>query len=503
MLKYLIKRPMLLSGIACCIISVAGFNSKWLLLFILLVSSVFIAFIIFKKADEKLVFTSVLIFIMGISSLLNLKTIDNLSYFAGTAANAEVTVLKENYKYDDYNIATVQVAESEVLPEGTKIIAFYEPMNLQIGQRIKCRLKLREIDERYKKSNYSDGIYLSGNMNDITRLKNKDDIVLKLAEKIKSYIRNTLFNNLRYNEASTVCALVFGEKGYFTDDFYDNVRASGVSHIMVVSGMHLAILVSFFVKLSRKIFYNPVFKAATIIFVVLILTALCGFTMSILRAGITYVIMAIGILLDKKGTPENTLGAAVTVILIFSPFAIFSISFLLSVLSTFGILVIAIPFSDYLEERKFFKNKITREAITSVLFSLSATIMTLPVIISVFKEISMVAIISNLLISPAVTFELSLSVVAIILAAICPFIAEIIFIPVDIITRYINFIITELGGLPYATAKAPEFSVYLAVLLIFLMLIIMLACKSKRNMLKLKEIHYKKLKEGGGKLKWR
>ena len=40
----------------------------------------------------------------------------------------------------------------------------------------------------------------------------------------KSYIKNQLFAHLGYKEASTLCALLYGDRGYFTNEFYDCVK---------------------------------------------------------------------------------------------------------------------------------------------------------------------------------------------------------------------------------------------------------------------------------------
>ena len=148
-----------------------------------------------------------------------------------------------------------------------------------------------------------------------------------------------------------------GDKSYFTDTFYSNVKSAGVAHVMVVSGMHLSIIIALALYFANKLFYNPYFKALVICIVTLAVMAVCGFTMSIMRAGVTYLLMALALVLGRENTPENTLGAAVSIILLCNPLAIRSVAFQLSVLSTFAILVVAIPVIDTLREQKIIKNK--------------------------------------------------------------------------------------------------------------------------------------------------
>ena len=225
--------------------------------------------------------------------------------------------------------------------------------------------------------------------------------------------------------------------------------------------------------------------------------------MSIMRAGITYLIIAIGIMLDRNGKGENSLGAAITVILFFTPFAIFSVALQLSSLSTFGILAIALPVTDYIKDKSIFKKPILLNITSSALITLSATLLTLPVIINIFGFVSTVFLISNLLITPVVKFALYASIGALILEGLFPFLSPIIYIPAGLITRYINEVIEFFGSMPFATLDVPKFVSLIVAFVIFLLFDGLLACKKRRNMLRLEGMRLRIIKEGGRKVKWR
>ena len=103
---------------------------------------------------------------------------------------------------------------------------------------------------------------------------------------------------------------------------------------------------------------------------VIIVSAVCGFTMSIIRAGVTYILIALSLVLGRSNTPANTLGAAVSLVLLNNPYAIFNVAFQLSVLSTFGILVVAVPCIDFIKENEYVKNKVLFYLISSSLISI-------------------------------------------------------------------------------------------------------------------------------------
>lgn len=495
-LDYLIKRPLFLSGLVCCILSAVSFYIHMAALISAVALAVLLGFMIYLKADARIIFSSVLIFIFCLSFIGEIGDIKALEKHSDSTHKAEFVLYDITYKSDEYYIATVKIKRSDRLPKDTKLTVFYKPQNLKVGDSFIADVKLKKVAENeYKADNYSDSVYMQGNLKDIKLTENPDKL-LQRVESIRNYIKTTLMEKVDYKEAATLCALIFGERDYFTNDFSDCVKSAGVSHVMVVSGMHLAILISFAVKIMEKIFYNRFLKALIIIFLVGFLSLLCGFTMSILRAGITYIIMAVGIIIDRKGTPENSLGGAVSIILMFSPFAILSISLQLSLLSTFGILVVAIPIVDKIEKSGRF-NFITKAIITSCVFSLSATLLTLPVIIFRFGCVSLVSVISNLLIAPAVTYALYVAFSGLIVNLIFPFFADLILAVADILTKYINSVIIYIGNLPFASVKVPEYVGYISLFAIFFTLNALLACKNRSNMLKLEKKKEKQVKEGG------
>lgn len=503
MCDYLLKRPMLLTALCCCAVSVFSFYSKLSLIYIMLSLSVLIGILIYIQADKRLIFISALIFAMCLSCNATSDKIERLSYYGNNGFKAELTVISNDYKSDEYYISTAEVMKSETLPKGTRLTVFYEPMKLSEGVRISADIRVKKIDDVYsKKISYSEGIYLKGNLKNISILSNREDFVLTAAFKIKEYIKTQLFGNLGYGEASTLCALIFGNRDYFTNEFYGCVKVAGVSHVMVVSGMHLSIIVTLLIRLLEKLFYNRFVKAFVIIFTVIFLCVICGFTKSILRAGITYIIMAIGIMLDRKGVSENSLGAAITIILIYSPYAIFSVALQLSALSTFGILAVALPIIDYIKNKGIIQSNTVLYILSSLLISLSATLLTLPVLIKIFGYVSTVSVLSNLLISPAVTISLYTSIAALVIGGIFPFLNNVLYLPTGIITKYINCVIKFFGKLTFATANVPEYLSYIAAFLIFLVLWGLLACKKRRNMLRLEGMRNKIIKEGGKRLKW-
>lgn len=488
---------MIISAVGCSVLAVCGFYCKSALFFCLILS-IFVGIRCLKKKNPTAVTVMVLLLIMNISVIAEVFEIYSLSRLEGTTENAEICFEKTTYQKNNYCISEFEVISGEI-PKGTRLSLSHTPFYCETGEIIDAKISLESVSKGYRVSQFSDGIYLSGEIETFSRTEYKDG-VLTVIGKLKNYVSKWLFSNMSYDSAATVSALVYGDKGCFSDDFYTNVRASGVAHVMVVSGMHLSVIVSLIFKMSEKFIYNSKLKAVIMLLTVLLFASVCGFTKSILRAGATFVVMALGILLKRSYTPENALGTAVTFILISSPFAVFNVAFQLSVLSTFGILAIALPVCKFLDSKL---KGVLKWTLQSVALSLSAMLMTLPVVIYVFGYVSTVGVITNLLISMPASFCLSLAVVSLILSPLLPFAASVLATICDIVARYINFIINFMGSLEFSTVDIGKWGVIVSVILIFLSLRLMLACKVRKDMLKLKEMNRKIIRERGSDTKWR
>lgn len=500
MLVYLNQRPMIMAAVGCIIIAVCGFHSvNLLIIFICLSVGVLILSAVLRKL--KMVVAGGLIVIMGLVCLSTLKDIAGLQNFSGKEITANIIFTETEFKSSAYYRSRCEVIGDSVLPRGTKLTLWHEPADVDSGYIFEAKISLEKIDEEYKAINYGEGVYLSGNVKKLKKTERYDSVDMAV-NSVRRYMKRTLFSGMSFDSASTMCAVAFGDKGYFSNEFYNNVKASGVAHVMVVSGMHLGILVGLALYIAEKFIYNPKLRALIMYLVVIMLTSVCGFTMSVLRAGLTYIIMGVGLLFNRYYTPENALGGAVVIILLSSPFAVFSVSFGLSVLSTFGILAVALPVCKYIDTKWVGIPKFIRYIFKVAVISLSAMLLTLPVVIKVFGYVSTVAVVTNLLITFAVTLALSITVLALAVSLLFPNIGKLILCVGDLVVRYVNFVINFMGSLPFATVNVPSYFTLFAVSLIFCVFWILLACKKRNNMIKLKEINRKVIKERGSIKKW-
>ncbi|MBQ3816823.1 MAG: ComEC/Rec2 family competence protein [Clostridia bacterium] len=498
MLKYLRERPMFLAAGLCAVLSVCLYYGQKRGITIAICAIVIVIALIYLKLNVRSLIIALLLIIATLNILFNLNTIKTLNKLSGDTVFGEFKVLENSKTSGEYFVTTVESLSCEKFSDKIKITMLNKNYEFKAGDIIEAELRLSEITGQYKLNFYSKGIYLRGYCKNLI-LSNKSDRLLKFSLMARKYIISTLFSRLSNKSAATVCALTCGDRSYMADEFYGAVKSAGVSHVLVVSGMHLAIIMSFIIKVSERFIYNVYLRAVLVIFTVFFLAVICGFTVSILRAGITYIIAAFAPILRRDNSPANSLGLAVCIMIISSPFIVFDLVFRLSVLSTFGVIAVAPEIAAYFN----IKNKFLKYIAESSVITLSAMVMTMPDVVYTYKYISTVAVITNLLISYAATLALIISVLVLVISLIFPIVTVPLFFILEIVTRYINAVIYYFGSLRFAKVNVDKRFTLAFILIIFAVMCILSACKWYKGMLKSNRITDKIISEGGEKVKWR
>lgn len=147
--------------------------------------------------------------------------------------------------------------------------------------------------------------------------------------------------DLSDDEYSFISAITLGYKADLSDDLKEAFRASGTSHILAVSGLHVGII--YIIILSLFSFLSSRGKTF-ILKQILILLFLWGYVfitgmpVSVVRAAIMLSLLSVGSMLNRKGLTYNTLAVAAFFTLIINPNYLFDVGFQLSFAAVFSIL---------------------------------------------------------------------------------------------------------------------------------------------------------------------
>ncbi len=448
------KRPMIAAAIASVLLSAFVLNASFFALLAVIIITV--ALLIFCVAVRRFR-DFIAVFVVALAVLLNaffvleykISRVENIPENVPVAVSG--TVISENY-FDGKAAYVIKTDSSNtMLPANININVYSKFAALTEGEKIKCEMYVQPVTTENTAKYYSNGVYASANIKNVLERSRPVNLRSTLAA-FRDNVTNKLFSYLTPQSAASVNALTVGDKYYLSGEFEELVRRSGVSHIMVVSGMHMAIICGTLLKALEKLRLGKRIACVITAVSVFLFMALCGFSMSVMRAGITYFIMLAALFLIRRTDALNSLCVAVSIILIINPFAVGSIAFVLSVMSTAGIIILSGPIADKIKNRFNIKIKLLSLIIDAVSVTLSALISTLPFTVYYFGAVSTVAVITNLLIGEAVTLALITAAVALPFAMMSSFsvIANGLFFLTEYITRYFNFIIEYFGSLPFA-----------------------------------------------------
>lgn len=471
------KRPMVLAAIVAACISIGLINSNILIAVILTVIAAFLVILclVFKRfINFAAVFVVSLIILVSFLSISfnKINLIDRID--GNTPITVSGLITKENY-LDNAAFYTLKTDSSnKEVPSGINISLYSTFASLNEGDRVKCNTYIKPVPKENKSNYYSRGIYAFGNISKVLETEKTFGLTSVLSD-FRNKVTNIFFKYLSGDVAASVSAITIGDKYYLEPEFEEMVKRSGVSHIMVVSGMHMAIICGAFLKLLNFLkLGNKISSVITAIFVFLFM-ALCGFNMSVLRSGITYFIMLLALFIIRRTDALNSLCVAVCLILIINPFAANSVALQLSVLSTAGIIILNKPISEGIISFLNIRSKLLKSIVEVMSVTISALIFTFPITIYYFGAVSTVALITNLLVGEAVTAVLILSSVALPFALTREFsyVANGLFFFTECITRYFNSIIDYFGRLPWAyleVEKKTTIICYLAIILSFVII---------------------------------
>jgi competence protein ComEC len=223
------------------------------------------------------------------------------------------------------------------------------------------------------------------------------------------------------DEAALILAMVLGIIDNLDEDLYQDFQRTGLVHLFAVSGINVGFVIVFASliiaagQLSRRV------GLYVTIFVILLYSSLTGWPISVQRAVIMAVLSLLAAYLGRSHNPSNGLGLAALIILALDPCALFTISFQLSFLATWGLVALYPAVRSYLNIR--------RRVWDLLLVPVCAQLAVLPLIAYYFHLITPVSLISNLLATYLAGGIVILGFVALLLVLPFPFLSSLLLIP--------------------------------------------------------------------------
>ena len=218
------------------------------------------------------------------------------------------------------------------------------------------------------------------------------------------------------SEAGTLSAMVLGDKTGLDADVKDLYQAAGISHVLSLSGLHIAAVGMCLFTILR---YSGLglFGASMISSAVMTMYGLMtGFSTSTIRALIMFILAVIAKAIGRTYDLMSGMCLASILIIVENPYYIFDSGFLLSVLSVSGISLIYPILLDITDFFKKEKSAIYEKTRKSICISLSTNLATLPVVFNTFFKISRYSIFINIIVVPLMSIILGIGIIVLIIA---------------------------------------------------------------------------------------
>jgi ComEC/Rec2-related protein len=247
-------------------------------------------------------------------------------------------------------------------------------------------------------------------------------------------------NALPEPQASFGLGLLIGQRTNLPRDILTQLTVVGLVHIVAVSGYNLTILVRATQRLKINSKYQKTVLSLLLIAAFLLVT---GFSASIVRAAVISVLSIWAWYYGRQFRPIVLIAFAAALTAFINPFYVWTdLGWYLSFLAFFGVLIIA----PVITARLFSTEP---KILTLILIeTLCAEVMTLPLIMMVFGQMSLIALLANLLVVPLIPAAMLFSAIAALAGVLTPTAAGWLAWPANLLLTYILDLVHLLSSIP-------------------------------------------------------
>ena len=276
------------------------------------------------------------------------------------------------------------------------------------------------------------------------------NILLSLANTTREKVRFAAHKFLKGDKEGLLLGILIGDTSRISEKTQEDFKATGLTHILAVSGQNVGMLILIFVFSFRLLKIRPIFQACLIATIVVFYTLVTQSQPSVLRASVMALVGVAAWLLGRQKNLLSALSVTALVLLLYDPFLLFNIGFQLSFVATLAIVL-------FLPAIRVKLERLPRVLRDLLAVSLAAQLGVTPILIYYFNQLSIISILANVLVVPVTALVLGLGLFASFSTHISSVFATPFFSLLNIFISYINDIAHVLALAPGATifTKSP------------------------------------------------
>lgn len=283
---------------------------------------------------------------------------------------------------------------------------------------VTTRAKVKPLSQRnpsYTRYLQSQGIHAAANAQHIhiqARETGWQAQLTTFRDRLAHRLQSQMFDS---QIAGFAIAMLIGDRTGLDTSIRDSFTATGLNHILSISGMHVALLYLFLnfilASMGRHLLTRHL-RTALILMTLLAYMALTGFSPAVCRAVLMLSTLRLAETFFLQTKSINVLALSAFTFLLYDPNLLQDLGFQLSYLAVAGIILLEPPLKAYFTQRLPFLPAMIH---ASLAMTLAAQIVTTPLVLYHFGQFPAYFLIANLLLLPIVSLATYLGLAALFL----------------------------------------------------------------------------------------
>ena len=243
---------------------------------------------------------------------------------------------------------------------------------------------------------------------------------------------------------AVLAAMVLGDKSELSKELRATYSATGASHILALSGLHLGIIYLLLTRLTlgrRRLWLTQV----PVVLGIWAFALITGLSTSVVRAAMMISLYAVFSLGGRRQSPLGVLSFTAIIMLLFNSDSLYDIGFQLSFMAMLGILVFVPLFERMVSIRWLMEHRVVKWLMAMMTMSVAAQLTTAPLVAYHFGRFSTYFLLTNLLAIPIATLILYVAVATLIVPAVAGVLGW--------LAGVLNAVLGWVSGLPLASIE--------------------------------------------------
>lgn len=339
------------------------------------------------------------------------------------------------------------IKQPEIFYNSNKIIVYTDSSFLiSIGNKLSILGNIELFSKACNQGQFNSYLYYKSKGIDLKCKADSIQVQSQSTNRIAqglSFIQNQLSKvydrGLNQGQAGIIKSMVLGDKTSLDQEIKERYQRCGISHILAISGLHISFIGMIFYQLLKKL---GIGEKGSIPFTIIVLIAygqMTGFSISTSRAVMMFSISLFAKLIGRTYDLLSAASICMLCFLIINPFLFYQSGFLLSFGAVFAIGI----FFPLLKE-------IGKQYFSGFLVSSLIFIVTLPILLYYYFEISLYSILLNLIVIPIMSLLMPLSVLSGLIGIKSIGIGRFLMGSISLLLSFIDFLCNIVERLPYS-----------------------------------------------------